>query len=133
MFTVHNPPDTMPLVGPLSWGLEAAAPRRVLYISGQVGADADGKVGDGFLTQAKLTWDNVGAVLRSAGMTPRNVIRTGIYVTPQVEMTESVRIAFNALRTGFLGDNRPASTMIYVHGLMNPEWLVEIDAVAIEL
>ncbi|MEI9984714.1 MAG: RidA family protein [Aliidongia sp.] len=132
MFTVHNPQDVLPPPGPLSWGLELAAPRRLLYISGQVGADAHGRVGDGFLEQARLTWQNVGGVLRSAGLTSRNIVRTGIFITRQVEMTDELKAMFNKLRTDFLGDHRPASTMIVVHALMDPSWLIEIDAIAAE-
>ena len=105
----------------------------MLYVSGQVGADPNGIVAESFLAQAKLTWANVGAVLRSAGMSPANIVRTGIFITPAVVMTPDTRRAFNTLRTDFLGDNRPASTMICVHALMDPAWLIEIDAVAVEL
>ena len=133
MFVRHNPPTIASIGAPLSWGLEVGQPKRMVYVSGQVGADAHGKVADGFLAQAKLTWENVGAVLRSAGMTSANVVRTGIFITPAALMTSEVRLAFNTLRTDFLGDNRPASTMICVHALMDPSWLIEIDAVAVEL
>jgi enamine deaminase RidA (YjgF/YER057c/UK114 family) len=133
MFVSHNPPTVASIGAPLSWGLEVGQPKRMLYVSGQIGADPAGKVADGFLAQAKLTWENVGAVLRSAGMTSANIVRTGIFVTPAVDMTPDVKLAFNKLRTDFLGDNRPASTMIRVHSLMDPSWLLEIDAIAVEL
>lgn len=133
MFIRHNPPTVASIGAPLSWGLEVQQPKRTIYVSGLVGADADGKIAEGFLAQAKLTWDNLAEVLRSAGMTSANVVRTGIFVTPAVVMTPETRLAFNRLRTDFLGDNRPASTMICVHALMDPAWLIEIDAVAVEL
>jgi len=133
MFVRHNPPTIASIGAPLSWGLEVGQPKRMVYVSGQVGADPEGKVADGFLAQARLTWDNVGAVLRSAGMTPANLVRTGIFITPQVVMTPEMKLAFNKIRIDFLGDNRPASTMICVHALMDPSWLIEIDAVAVEL
>jgi 2-iminobutanoate/2-iminopropanoate deaminase len=124
MFVPHNPPTIASIGAPLSWGLEVGQPKRMVFVSGQVGADPTGMVADGFLAQAKLTWENVGAVLRSAGMSSANIVRTGIFVTPSVEMTPEIRLAFNKLRT---------STMICVHALMDPSWLVEIDAVAVEL
>ncbi len=130
MFTTHNPPDVLPPVGPLSWGLEASTPQRLLVISGQVGADADGRIGADFLEQAALTWRNVGRVLASAGMAPRHLIRTGIFLTPFVEMTDELVAQFNLLRVGFLGEHRPASTMVVVHALMHPRWLIEIDGLA---
>jgi 2-iminobutanoate/2-iminopropanoate deaminase len=130
MIIAHNPPNVLPPVGPLSWGLEVPAPARMLFISGQVGAEADGRIGDGFLEQVALTWRNVGRVLDSAGMGPQNLLRTGIFLTRAVTMDAALTVAFNALRTEFLGAHRPASTMIVVHGLMHPEWLVEIDGIA---
>lgn len=128
----HNPKEVIPVVGPLSWGLEFDGARRWLLVSGQVGADAQGHVPEGLMAQTRLVWSNIDHVLKSAGMTPRNVVRTGIYLSSQVAFTEEERTAFNALRVGFLGDNRPASTLIFVHRLMDPRWLVEIDAFAVE-
>jgi 2-iminobutanoate/2-iminopropanoate deaminase len=133
IFKPHNPPTVASIGAPLSWGVEAMQPRRVVYISGQVGADSSGRIGGNFLEQVRFTWANVDAVLRSAGMTSANLIRTGIFVTTDVEMTEDLKLAFNRLRTEFLGESRPASTMIYVPALMHPDWLVEIDGVAVEL
>jgi 2-iminobutanoate/2-iminopropanoate deaminase len=132
LFKIHNPSDILPVVGPLSWGLEFGRVRRSLYISGQVGADVGGRVGDGLLEQAALAFANVGAVLRSAGLTPQHVIRTGLYFTRHVEMTPELQAEFNAIRTGFFGEHRPTSTFLYVHALADPRWLFEIDAIAVE-
>ena len=131
MFTVHDPKDVLPVVGPLSWGLEFQAPKRFLFISGQVGAAVDGRVGDGLLEQAQLAFDNVGAVLRSAGLTPAHLIRTGLYFTRHVAMTPELQADFNAIRTGFFGGHHlPTSTLLFVHALGDPRWLFEIDAIA---
>ncbi|WP_341893716.1 RidA family protein [Ferrovibrio terrae] len=133
MFTLHNPSDAAPLPGPISWGLELPTPRRLLYVSGQVGEDATGRIGDGILRQAELTWANVGTVLRAAGMTPQNILRTGIYFTSAVDMTDTLKDQLNKIRVGFLGGHRPASTILFVPRLMNPAWLIEIDAIAAEV
>jgi enamine deaminase RidA (YjgF/YER057c/UK114 family) len=130
MFKTHNPPDVLPPVGPLSWGLVVGTPQRLLVISGQVGADTDGRIGADFIEQAVLTWRNVGHVLAAAGMGPGNLIRTGIFLTRHVELTDELVRQFNAVRVGFLGEHRPASTMIVVHALMHPQWLIEIDGLA---
>jgi len=132
MRTSHSPAGMLPVVGPLSWGLEISQPRRWMVVSGQVGADAQGHVPAGLMAQTQLVWANVGHVLQSAGMSARHIVHTGIYLSSQVAFTEEERAAFNALRVGFLGDNRPASTLLFVHRLMDPRWLVEIDAIAAE-
>jgi enamine deaminase RidA (YjgF/YER057c/UK114 family) len=131
MHKSHIPEDMMPVVGPLSWGLEFPTQGRCLLVSGQVGADAQGHVPEGLLAQTRNVWANIDCVLKSAGMSARDVVRTGIYLSSQVEFTEEERAAFNALRVEFLGENRPASTLIFVHRLMDRRWLVEIDAIAV--
>jgi 2-iminobutanoate/2-iminopropanoate deaminase len=132
MKKTHNPPGVMPVVGPLSWGLEVPLAKRCLYISGQVGTDPTGDVAEGFIAQSKLVWDNIGAILKSANMTPKNIVRTGLYFTPQVDFSGETKAEFNKLRSAFLGDPAPASTLLFVHRLMDPRWLVEIDAIAVE-
>ncbi len=132
MFKPHNPADVLPPVGPLSWGLETTAAQRWLYISGQVGVDAAGRVAEGLLEQAALAFANVGAVLRSAGLTPSHLVRTGLYLSRTAVMTPELQARFNRIRTDFLGDHRPASTLVYVFALADPRWLFEIDAVALE-
>jgi 2-iminobutanoate/2-iminopropanoate deaminase len=128
----HNPETMVPVVGPFSWGLETPAAKRWLWVSGQVGADAQGQVPEGLLAQTQLVWSNIDQVLQSAGMSARHIVRTGIFLSSQVAFSEEERAAFNALRVGYLGDNRPASTLLFVHRLMDPRWLVEIDAFAVE-
>lgn len=132
MFKRHNPPDLLApsVIAPLSWGIEVPAGLRLLVISGQVGAHSDGRVPEGLIEQVRLTWANIGAVLRSANLGSSAIIRTGIYLSSTVTFTEEERAAFNLERVAFLGDNRPASTLIFVHRLMDPRWLVEIDALA---
>ena len=132
MSIAHNPPENGAHPGPISWGFETASPRRILCVSGQVGTGPSGKTPEDFLDQARNTWANVGAVLRSAGMTPDNIVRTGIFISSRIQLTPELKREFDVLRVAFLGDNRPSSTMIYVPGLMDPAWLVEIDAIAVE-
>lgn len=128
----HNPPGPLPGVGPFSWGLEVAPAGRWLVVSGQVGADAQGNVPGDLLAQTRLVWSNIDQVLKSAGMSARHIVRTGIFLSSQVEFNEEERRAFNELRAGYLGDNRPASTLLFVHRLMDRRWLVEIDAFAVD-
>jgi enamine deaminase RidA (YjgF/YER057c/UK114 family) len=132
MRKTHNPPGILPVVGPFNWGLEVSPAARWLIVSGQVGADASGNVPPGLLDQARLVWSNIDAVLQSAGMSAKHIVRTGIYLSSQVAFTEPERKAFNELRAAYLGEPAPASTLIFVHRLMDPRWLVEIDAFAVE-
>jgi 2-iminobutanoate/2-iminopropanoate deaminase len=133
MFVQHNPPTIASIGAPLSWGIETGQPKRVVFVAGQIGSRPDGTMAEGFLAQSAQIWENIGSVLRSAGMTSANIVRTGIYFTPSIDFTPEIKAEFNKGRIAFLGDNRPTSTMIWVPRLMDPSWLVEIDAIAVEV
>jgi 2-iminobutanoate/2-iminopropanoate deaminase len=133
MFVPHNPPTIASIGAPLSWGLETGQPKRMVFVAGQIGSRPDGTMAEGFLAQSAQIWDNIGAVLQAAGMTSANIVRTGIFITPGVDFSPETKAEFNKARIAFLGDNRPASTMIWVPRLMDPSWLVEIDAIAVEV
>lgn len=132
MFRFHNPHDVVAPVGPLSWGVDAGTPKRLVFVAGQIGVEPSGEVGDGLIEQSRIVWRNIGSVLRYAGMSSTNIVKTGIFLSSHVVMTEGLLAEFHSVRVGFLGSNRPASTMIFVHALMDPRWLVEIDAIAAE-
>lgn len=127
-----NPPGMMGNIGPFSWGMEARRPRRIVHVSGQVGADAQGVIAAGLIAQAERAFANIGTVLRAADLGPQHIVHTGIFLAGEVPFGAEERRAFNAVRVAFLGEHRPASTFITVYRLMDPSWLVEINAVAIE-
>ncbi len=130
MFNQINPSDSPKPPGAFSWGLDLQSPRRLVFVSGQIGVDADGRVGESFIEQCRMTWRNVGNVLRDAHLSPVDIVGTGIFIARQVIMTDELKAEFNAIRAEFLCGRRPSSTMIYVHALMDPSWLIEIDAIA---
>lgn len=87
----------------------------------------DGKVegiGDAY-TQAKIILEKIKKVLEDAGASLNDVIRTRMYVT-DISLWEDVGRAHGE----FFKTIKPASTMIEVSGLVNPEMLVEIEATA---
>ena len=52
-----------------------------LYISGQGGEDAAGKIPGDFDAEVKQSLDNIGAVLQAAGMSPADVVSVQVYLT----------------------------------------------------
>jgi enamine deaminase RidA (YjgF/YER057c/UK114 family) len=64
--------------------------------------------------------------LREAGAGPEHVVRTRMYIT-SAEHADAVGRAHGAV----FGGIRPASTMVVVAGLLDPRWLVEMEAEAI--
>ena len=64
--------------------------------------------------------------LAEAGAGPEDVVRTRVYLTRREDWEEVGRAHGDVF-----GDVRPASTMIVVAGLLDPRWLVEIEARAV--
>jgi enamine deaminase RidA (YjgF/YER057c/UK114 family) len=100
----------------------------LIFVSGTVAWGPDGKlVGKGDVyAQAKQTLANIEGYLREAGASLRDVVRTRIYLIDIDRWQEVAR----AHREAF-GDVRPASSLLEISRLAEPEMLVEIEAVAI--
>ena len=130
MLKAHNPRDAMLPVGAYAQGIEIPVGKRLLYISGQVGVDPTGRCGIGILGQAHLAWANIGAILRSAQMEPKDLVKLTIFYSKALDLNDAMRSAVNDIRKRFLGEHQPASTAVFVDRLMRPEWLIEIEAVA---
>ncbi len=118
----HNP--TPPMAN-YSLGMEAAPNARWLHVSGQGAVDKDGNTPGDFESQVKLVFQNLGAVLASANMTPADLVKVNVYLTRPEDIP-----ALRTARDAFQGAARPASTLVVVSRLVRPEWLVEIEAVA---
>lgn len=121
----HNPPTIAAPAGAYSNGISAPAGGRWLHIAGQVAIEADGKIPEGFEAQAHVAWRNLLAVLADAGMGVDDLVKVNHFLVDASDMT-----TYAAVRAGYLGDARPASTLLIVQALARPAWRVEIDAVA---
>jgi enamine deaminase RidA (YjgF/YER057c/UK114 family) len=128
MHKVYNPPGIAEPFGHYDHGVEADLHGRLLHISGQIGVAPDGAVPDGIEAQTELVWQNICAVLSEAGMTAEDIVKTNTYFMDRAHVPVLAK-----MRKRFLGENhKSASTTLLVTGLVRPEWLVEIDAVAIK-
>jgi enamine deaminase RidA (YjgF/YER057c/UK114 family) len=102
---------------------------KTLYIAGQVGADAQGKVvGPGMLEQIEQVLKNLEIALKSQGADFSRVTKITIYTT-DVDGFRSPEAG--KIRAKYFGNNPPASTLVGVTRLASPEYKVEIEAVAI--
>jgi 2-iminobutanoate/2-iminopropanoate deaminase len=99
-----------------------------LYISGQFSHDAQGVfVGVGDIeAQTRQTLANLDRVLESFGAKRGNLAYMEIYLTRPQEHFEAVLELFKE----FVGEHRPAGTLLGVTYLASPEQLIEISAVA---
>ena len=118
----HNPPHLGEM--PFHHGLEVREATRTLFLSGQLGLDADGNAPDSVEDQCRLVWENIGAVLASAGMDFANLVRLTVSISDV-----SVRPFSTAARLAALGAHKVAITTT-VSELLDPAWRIEIDGVA---
>lgn len=105
-------------------------PTRMVYVSGQVSWDRDGKVvGKGDMrAQTKQVFENVAHALRAAGASWKDVIKVNGYM---VGMTPQRLGEYREVRQGYLdGAHLPASTLVGVECLVDPELLLEVEVVA---
>ena len=120
-----NPATIVPPFAKYSQGVEAPAAARWLHISGQVGVLPDGTLAADPEGQIETAWSNVLAVLESAGMTAHDLVKVTVFMTRPEDVAISRKV-----RERMLKDALPASTLVIVRALANPDWLVEIEAVA---
>jgi 2-iminobutanoate/2-iminopropanoate deaminase len=101
----------------------------VVWISGQVSQDKDGKVvhkGD-FDGQARQALANLKAMVEAAGGTIQDIVKVNTYLTDLRYREDLARI-----RAEFFPDGKlPVSTLVGVSGLADPDMLLEIEAVAV--
>jgi 2-iminobutanoate/2-iminopropanoate deaminase len=103
---------------------EVSGASRLLFISGQVPADATGQVPCDFKAQCRLAWSNVFAQLDAAGMTLDDLVKVTVFLSDRRYRQENYEV-----RNEQLGPRSPALTII-ITGIYDEAWLLEIEAVA---
>lgn len=100
-----------------------------LFIAGQVGVGPDGKVaGETMKEQIGQVLENLQTVLKSQGLDFSHVAKITIFTTSIAEF-RAPEVA--AVRSRYFGQNRPASTLVQIQQLANPELKIEIEAIAV--
>lgn len=105
--------------------------KRTVYLSGQVAWGPERTivgVGD-FPAQVDEAFMNVQRAMQAAGASLADVVSLRIYIV-QAHMAENAAVR-DALLKYFPGEHPPASTWIGVAGLAHPDFLVEIEAIAV--
>src|SRR5215831_3853502 len=111
-----------------SQGVKVTQAQSILFLSGQVAYTPDGGVafrGD-FKAQARGAYEAIKALVESQGGTLANIVKITTYVT---DMRNRADLA--PIREEFLGRKGPASTLVEISQLAHPDWMIEIEAIAV--
>lgn len=113
-----------------SQAVSVSGPAKTVYIGGQNAVDAAGNiVGKGDLAaQVAQVLRNLELALAGAGAKPQHVVKWTLYIV----QGQDVREGFAAFQKAWgAPKNPPIITGVFVAGLMNPDFLLELSAVAI--
>src|SRR5579871_1325420 len=131
MSTTEHPRPKGLLHNPAFSQVVLASGTRTIYTAGQVSIDESGAtVGSGDLAvQAAQAMRNVGLALAAAGASYGDIVKITTYV---VNYKPEHRAVIGKARAPFFANKvPPASTFVGVAALALPEWLIEIEAVAV--
>jgi enamine deaminase RidA (YjgF/YER057c/UK114 family) len=124
-------PPTLPKRGGYSQICEVTSGKLIL-VAGQVPHDVDDKMdGEGsFEAQVEQVFRNLEAALEAAGGGMKNLVKINNYC--HISVPQEERNRYRLVRDRFIDTtNPPVSTFIYVPRLAQPNWLFEMDAMAV--
>ena len=111
-----------------SQGVRVTQGQTMLFLSGQVAYDKNGGVacrGD-FKGQAREALRAIKALVEAGGGTMESIVKINVYVTDI-----RYRADWAPVREEFFGKKLPASTLIATPALAHPDWLIEVEAIAV--
>ena len=122
-----NPPTVSKPFANYSHVVTAEGAQKLVFAAGQVAADVNGTVlpPDDFDAQAKMVMENLVNALATGGAKLSDVTKITIYICNPHDVPKARGI----LATWFDG-HPPASTLCILRGLANPNFLLEIEAIA---
>jgi enamine deaminase RidA (YjgF/YER057c/UK114 family) len=122
-------PDNLPT--PVAYThVVVATGTRLVFVAGQEPEDELGNlVGAGDLAaQARRVFANVGHALAAGGARPDQVTKITIFV---VDYRREQLPVIDKARAALFGDHKPADTLVGVESLSRPEFLIEVEAIAV--
>jgi enamine deaminase RidA (YjgF/YER057c/UK114 family) len=105
----------------------AEGAQKLVFCAGQVPADPDGKVlpPDDFEAQTKMVIQNLTRALAAGGAKLSDVTKVTIYICNPLDVPKA-----RGILDTYFGGNPPGSTLCVLRGLANPNFLLEIEAIA---
>ena len=101
----------------------------MVFVSGHVSVDADGALvgkGDAY-AQSVQVFSNIDAALQAAGATRADITKITAFLINSEDYAGYARARLEY----FQGDPGPASSTVFVKGLVSPDYLIEIEAIAV--
>ncbi len=120
-----TPSTIRPPFARYSHAVEVAAGSRLVFVSGQLGINADDSIPPTAEAQTEICFANIAAILTEAGLGLHDIVRIDAFVTAREHMQ-----GYMAARDRVVGTPPPASTLVIVSGFTRPEFLVEVEVVA---
>ena len=120
--------------GMFSPGVKVTEPASTLFIAGQISAGADGStVGEGdFAAQVRQVFHNIGVVLDAGGMGFCDIVKFTTFIVGQQHVPTFVETRGEIFPELFGVGPYPTNTLIVIDRLARPQFLVEIEAVAMQ-
>ena len=111
---------------PLLGYSRAVVAGNTVYVSGTVGANADGTIPEGAYAQTNRALEIIRDALAQAGADLTNVVRTRLFMANMGDF-DAVAKAHGEV----FGDIRPATTIVEVSKLVDAAFVVEVEALAV--
>lgn len=110
-----------------SHGVVVDTQKKMVFTSGQLALGLDGVIPEGANAQAELCFSNIDEILKEAHTSSAHVVKINAFVSAREHMS-----GYMAARDAWLAqtDNLPASTLMIVTGFTRPEFVVEVEAIA---
>jgi len=101
---------------------------KTLYIAGQVARDVQGRlVGKGdFEAQARQVYTNLKNILQEAGGGLKNIVKMTTILTHYGNLE-----SYRKIRNEFFGDIMPPNTLLIIESLASPDFMIEVEAIAV--
>lgn len=122
-------PETMASPRGYSQAIAVSGNHKTVYIGGQNAINQAGElVGKGNLKeQTEQVLSNLEKILEKAGGKLENIVKFSIFLV----QGQNPSNGFQAFQEKWKSQTLPAITVVFVNGLGNPDWLLEIDAIAV--
>ena len=114
------------IMTPVSHYCHVVRAGNLVWVSGVVGMEANGHIPPDTVAQFDIAMDTMDECLKAAGAGPEHVTKVQVFMTDISE-----RASINPRRIAYFGENRPASTLVEVKGLVGPRMKVEIECQAV--